>query len=74
MVRARIDEKRLGRLVGVHFTTVYRWRSGQQRPNNIDTLARLADALGVDLLELYRSLPRGAGAQFREDAPSEDAA
>jgi predicted transcriptional regulator len=73
-----LDPKDLAELSGVPRSTIYEYERGDYQPRT-KALHKLVDGFAkagvrVDVLELYRSLPRRAGAQFREDAPSEDAA
>lgn len=46
-----VGQSELARRVGVERTTVYRWETGQQRPENAETVRAVAEVLGLDLDE-----------------------
>lgn len=49
--RGRINQSELARRLGVDRATIYRWETGQQRPENADTVARFARITDVDIDE-----------------------
>jgi transcriptional regulator with XRE-family HTH domain len=49
--RGRMTQSELARQLGVDRATIYRWETGQQRPENADTVARFAQVTGIDVDE-----------------------
>jgi len=49
--RGRISQSELARRLQVDRATIYRWETGQQRPENADTVARFAQVTGIDVEE-----------------------
>lgn len=49
--RGRMSQSELSRQLGVDRATIYRWETGQQRPENADTVARFAQVTGIDVDE-----------------------
>lgn len=65
--RGRISQSELARQLQVDRATIYRWETGQQRPENADTVARFAHITGVDLDEALAA----AGLRPGVEAPAE---
>lgn len=49
--RARLTRAELAARARIGRATIYRWESGEQRPERAEVVARLAEATGVDLDE-----------------------
>jgi transcriptional regulator with XRE-family HTH domain len=65
--RGRINQSELAKRLGVDRATIYRWETGQQRPENADTVARFAGITGVDVEEALAA----AGLRPGVEAPAE---
>lgn len=59
---ANLTQKQLGERLGVSDVTVSRWETGERRPD-LNAQAAVAEALGIELADLYR----------HPDTPSADA-
>ena len=53
MCQLEMTQEELATIVGVHFTTVYRWLSGERKPLMRNKM-KLADALEMTLDELEK--------------------
>ena len=53
MCQLEMTQEELATIVGVHFTTVYRWLSGERKPFMRNKM-KLADALEMTLDELEK--------------------
>lgn len=65
--RGRMSQSELARQLQVDRATIYRWETGQQRPESADTVARFAHITGVGLDEALAA----AGLRPGVEAPSE---
>ncbi len=65
--RGRISQSELARQLKVDRATIYRWETGQQRPENADTVARFAQVTGIDVDEALAA----AGLRPSIQAPAE---
>lgn len=61
MERARLDDARLAVKLGVHPTTVWRWRTGRALPRDAQQLYVLLDALNADARKLFPDARRKGG-------------
>lgn len=67
MTATRLDEYGLAEAIGTNRTTVWRWLQDRNKPANVPTVERFAEATGIDL---NRAL-RAAGFAPRMAAPVE---
>lgn len=49
----RMTQKELAKAAGVDIHTLYRWENGFIENARLGTLVKIADALGVEVAELY---------------------
>lgn len=61
-----MSQSELARRVAVDRVTVYRWENGIQRPENVDVVKRVAEALGVEVDEALAA----AGLRLDADPPA----
>lgn len=47
----RVSQTELARRLGVERSTIWRWETGKQRPENVDIVMRFAETLGVKVDE-----------------------
>lgn len=64
---AGLKTGRLAELVGVSRETVWRWENRGQRPENVDVVRRIAEALGLELDEVLWAANLAADAQGPPD-------
>lgn len=65
---AQLSVADLAKLTGIGRATLYRWESGEQRPERAEMVARWAEAVGVDLDEALAAAGLRPGAS--PDRPS----
>lgn len=65
--RGRMSQSELARQLHVDRATIYRWETGQQRPENADTVARFARITAIDIDEALAA----AGLRPDVEAPTE---
>lgn len=58
---ARLSQRALAQAIGVARETIWRWETDKQRPENVETVRRFAEATGVDLTEALRAARLHAG-------------
>lgn len=65
---ARVTQRQLALAAGVARETIWRWEAGRQQPENIETVLRVAERLGVD-----RDIALAAARLHPGQAPAPDA-
>lgn len=65
-----LSQEALGGRLGVSDVTVSRWETGKRRPD-LDAQAAIAEALGVDVIDLFRLPSKPSADALLRDQPPE---